>query len=187
MTMDIDRRDLLRKSALGALAFSVGGAELMLTPRQAKARDVPLSVLSEGEARALEAFGEVLAPGAGAGGIVHYIDSQLAKPPAESLLMIRYLGVAAPHDGFYKAGLAALDGLARARFDEDFAALGKDRATALVKEISGAVPDGWRGPPAPFVYFVVRADAIDVVYGTMEGFKKMGVPYMAHIEPPKGW
>ena len=27
----------------------------------------------------------------------------------------------------------------------------------------------------------------DVVYGTPEGFKKLGVPYMEHILPPEGW
>ena len=32
-----------------------------------------------------------------------------------------------------------------------------------------------------------RPDAIDVVYGTKAGFEQLGVPYMAHIEPPSRW
>jgi hypothetical protein len=33
----------------------------------------------------------------------------------------------------------------------------------------------------------VRADALDVVYGTPEGFDALGIPYMAHIKPEKPW
>ena len=32
-----------------------------------------------------------------------------------------------------------------------------------------------------------RSDAVDVVYGTPEGFAKLGVPYMPHIMPPTSW
>ncbi len=28
--------------------------------------------------------------------------------------------------------------------------------------------DGWQGPPGPFVYTVLRSDAVDVVYATVE-------------------
>jgi len=31
---------------------------------------------------------------------------------------------------------------------------------------------------------MVRSDAVDVVYGTVEGFERLGVPYMPHILPP---
>ena len=44
-----------------------------------------------------------------------------------------------------------------------------------------------RGPPAGLVYFVLRSDTVDVMYGTMEGYESLGVPYMAHIEPDKRW
>ena len=47
--------------------------------------------------------------------------------------------------------------------------------------------DGWQGPPGALVYFVLRSDAVDVVYGTMEGYQQLGVPYMAHIAPEKRW
>ena len=47
--------------------------------------------------------------------------------------------------------------------------------------------DGWQGPAAPFVYTVLRSDAVDVVYATMDGYAALGVPYMPHIAPTKRW
>ena len=47
--------------------------------------------------------------------------------------------------------------------------------------------DGWKGPPGPFVYTVLRSDAVDVVYATMDGYAMLGVPYMPHIAPTKKW
>ncbi len=46
---------------------------------------------------------------------------------------------------------------------------------------------GWQGPPGPFVYLVLRSDAVDVVYGTMDGYAALGIPYMPHIAPEKRW
>ena len=45
----------------------------------------------------------------------------------------------------------------------------------------------WMGPPASYVLFVLRADALDVTYGTPEGFESLGIPYMAHIMPETPW
>ena len=36
------RRGFVKGATLGALAFSVGGAEVLMTPNQARARNVPL-------------------------------------------------------------------------------------------------------------------------------------------------
>jgi hypothetical protein len=47
--------------------------------------------------------------------------------------------------------------------------------------------EGWQGPGGPFVYLVLRSDAVDVVYGTMEGYASLGIPYMPHIAPTKRW
>ena len=46
---------------------------------------------------------------------------------------------------------------------------------------------GWQGPPGGFVYFVLRSDAVDVVFGTVEGYEALGIPYMPHIMPEKRW
>jgi hypothetical protein len=34
---------------------------------------------------------------------------------------------------------------------------------------------------------VVRSDAVDVVYGTMDGYARLDIPYMAHIAPTTRW
>jgi hypothetical protein len=43
---EIQRRAFMKGAAIGALAFSVGGAEVMLTPRQAQAHNIPLRTLT---------------------------------------------------------------------------------------------------------------------------------------------
>src|SRR5437762_2625990 len=47
--------------------------------------------------------------------------------------------------------------------------------------------EGWQGPAGAFVYFVLRSDAVDVVYGTLDGYAALGIPYMPHIAPLKRW
>ena len=47
--------------------------------------------------------------------------------------------------------------------------------------------EGWTGRPGALVYAVSRADAVDVVYGTMEGYDALGIPYMPHIPPQMRW
>jgi len=44
----IERRDLIKGVAIGALAFTVGGTELLLTAREARAQNVPFST-AEGQ------------------------------------------------------------------------------------------------------------------------------------------
>ena len=73
----IERRDLMKGAGIGALAFTVGGVEALLTPRQARAQNVPFRLLKAKEAETIEALGETLVPGARAAGIAHFIDQQL--------------------------------------------------------------------------------------------------------------
>ena len=187
--MESSRRSLLAGSAagLGLLPFLLGGCTELMTPEEAKARKVPLRTLSEGEARTLERFGDVLLPGAEAAGIAHFVDPHLSVPAEDSLLMLRYLDVPPPYADFYRAGLAALDAYAQARFGRGFAGLEPGPATAIVGDIIKAQPAGWQGPPAPFLTFLVRSDAVDVVYGTRAGLEKLGLPVMAHLEPEREW
>jgi hypothetical protein len=104
------------------------------------------------------------------------------------MLMAKYLGLAPPLGPFYRGALAATRA-ALDRHDADAAHAG-DRvraAAALAAAMLGGTVDGWSGPPAGLVRFVLRTDAIDVVYGTPAGFDRLGVPYMAHIHPPSRW
>ena len=65
--------------------------------------------------------------------------------------------------------------------------LSADQRIDLVREIAQKNPPEWSGPPAPLFCFVTRSDAVDVYYGTQEGFARLNIPYMAHILPPKKW
>ena len=182
--IDQRRRRFVAAATIGALAYQVGGVDMLLTPADARMRGASLGILSAAEARALEALGECLMPGARAAGIAHYVDANLRRPSAESLLMLRYLDVLPPHSDFYRHGLMALDTASVRQHGKVFADLGENNATSLVAAIAGANPDGWpESPAAPLFYFAARGDAVDIVYGTRAGFEKLSVPYLAHIEP----
>jgi hypothetical protein len=177
----------MRGAALGALAFSVGGVDVLLSPREARAQSVPLKLLTADEHAALEALGDTLLPGAKDAGLAHYVDQQLSVPPGEALLVARALGVMPPYANFYRAGLAALDAASQKAHGAKFAALPQEKRNEFVEQFRQKAPEGWSGPPSPFFYFVSRADAVDVYYGTVEGFERLGVPYMPHIAPLKRW
>ena len=184
----VQRRLVLKGAALGALAYTVGGAEVLLSPREALAQGVPLKVLSPEERAALEALGDTLLPGAKDAGLAHYVDQQLSVPPGEALLIARAVGVMPPYANFYRAGLASLDASSQKLHGAKFAALPQEKRNDFVEQLRQKNPEGWSVPPAsPFFYFVSRADAVDVYYGTVEGFERLGTPYMPHISPLKRW
>ena len=181
------RRDVLKAGGVGLLTFCVAGCDFELTPREAREAGADLGVLTPHERTLLESLGDVLLPGCREEGFANYIDQQLGAGIADTMLMIKYLGVNPPFAPFYKEGLAALDELATARHRQGFAALSPDRATALVADLAAEKLENWRGPPAGLFYFVLRNDACDVLYGTRKGFAALGVPYSAHIAPPSPW
>lgn len=185
------RRSFIRDAGIGLLAFVAGGHKWLLTPAEARTADLPLRVLDASQVRTLEAFGETLVPGSVAAGLVNFIDHQLAAAPREQLLMIRYLGVEAPFTPFYASGLEALDAAASALYGMPFHRLEDSQRVDLTRQVAQATPDGWpdsgNAPAAPLFYFVLRSDAVDVVYGTRTGVERLGLPYMAHIEPPSRW
>jgi hypothetical protein len=181
------RRSFLRNTGVGLLTFYVSGCEVEMTPQEARARKVSFGVLSGTEVTTLDALGEILLPGSSAAGLSHFIDHQLGASIEDQLLMIKYLGVPAPLAPFYQGGLAALNGFSRTNKSQPFAELSQADQTELVGQFAQANPDGWQGPPGPFFYFVLRNDAVDVVYGTKDGIESLGIPYMAHIEPASRW
>jgi hypothetical protein len=184
---DIERRSFM-KGALGALAFTVGGAQVMLTPRDAHAQAVPFRTLTAGEVETLEAVGETIVPTARASGISHFVDQQLSIPAEEALLEARILNVRPPYANFYRAALGAIDRASQARNGgRKFAQLNATEAHDFVDAMRQNKIEGWQGPGGGFVYTLLRNDALDVVYGTMEAYAALGVPYMAHIAPTKKW
>lgn len=190
--MDRARRSVV--AGLSLLPFAVAGGTAWLSPADARERGIALTTLSPAEAALLERVGDILLPGAAAAGLSHFVDHHLGVPPAESLLMLRYLDVPPPYAEFYRAGLAALAAHAQARLDAANAQARLDAASGQARldaEMVGALmqasPDGWQGPPSPFLMFVLRSDAVDVVYGTRDGLAKLGLPVMAHVEPETEW
>jgi hypothetical protein len=185
------RRDFITHGAAAGgvclLTFTLSGCEARMTPAQARAAKVPFQTLTAGDVATVNALGETLLPGSAAAGLAHYLDHQLSGDPARSMLMIKYLGVSAPFDAFYRSGLRATETAARALYGTAFAELNSQQAGALVTQISAGHVDGWQGPASALFYFVLRSDAVDVVYGTQRGFELLGVPYMAHIAPPSRW
>ena len=184
---EIARRDFVRTATLGALVFSVGGAEVLLTARQARAQGVPFRVLEPQEAAVLEALGETLAIGARQDGVAHFVDQQLTVPPAHALLSLRVTEVRPPYVNFYRAALGGIDRASRALHQRGFAELDAGEQHDFVDRLRQNKIEGWQGPPQAFVYGTLRNDAVDVVYGTVEGFARLGIPYMPHILPERSW
>jgi hypothetical protein len=183
----MERRVFLKGAGMGVLAFTVGGGSVLMTPRDARAQGVPFRLLKASEAETIEALGETLVPGARASGIAHFIDQQVSVPPGEALLEARQLNVKPPFVNFYRAAIAAVDKASEAKSGRRFAALSATDQHDFVDLMRQNKIDGWQGPAGGFVYFILRSDAVDVVYGTMEGYESLGVPYMPHIAPDRRW
>jgi hypothetical protein len=185
--MAIGRRGFVKGATLGALAFTIGGMEVLMAPREARARNVPFRLLDARQGETLEALGETLVPQAREAGIAHYVDQQLSVPAHECLLQARIFNVRPPFADFYRTALATIDENSRKVFGRDFALLASADQHEFVDRMRQNKIEGWTGRPGAVTYAVLRADAVDVVYGTMEGYEALGIPYMAHIPPQKRW
>ncbi len=187
--MDMDRREFLRRGAGGAaltLAFGVGGSTLLLTPEEARARQLPWGRLGHSEGRALELLAEALVPGAIEAGVGHFVDHQLGVEPDDCMLIAKYFQVQPPYLPFYQSGLAAAGTLAEQTFTKTLPELDDAEFEQLVAQF--AHPDAKVGPMNMWLFYLcLRSDAVDVVYGTPKGFERLEVPYMPHIMPPEDW
>jgi Gluconate 2-dehydrogenase subunit 3 len=184
---NIGRRGFVKGATASALAFTVGGAEVIMSAGQARARNVPFRLLGSHEGDTLEALGETLVPQARESGIAHFIDHQISVPLQESLLQARIFNIRPPFADFYRAAIKAVDSGSGKMLGSDFAQLSTADQRRFVDSMRQNKIEGWTGPPGGLVYAVLRADAVDVVYGTIEGYEALGIPYMAHISPEKRW
>ncbi len=184
---DMNRRAFVQSAGLGALAFTVGGVEMLLTPSQAHAQGVPLRVLTLEEGNTLAAMGEALLPGARRAGVVNFVDHQLAVPAHESFLMARVANVQPPFVNIYRGGITAINKASQAQYGKRFEDISAAEQRSFIDAMRQNKIEGWQGPPGPFVYFLMRHDAVDVVYGTVEGIESLGTPYMPHIIPISRW
>src|ERR1700722_8948 len=184
---NIGRRGFVKGATLGALAFTVGGVEVIMAPGEARARNVPFRLLDAHQGDTIEALGETLVPQAREAGIAHFIDLQLSVPPGEALLQARILNIRPPFAEFYRTAIKTIDDRSRKIFGHDFAQLSVADQREFVDRMGQNKVEDWTGPPGALVYAVLRSDAVDVVYGTMEGYEALGIPYMPHIPPEKRW
>ncbi|HSA52792.1 MAG TPA: gluconate 2-dehydrogenase subunit 3 family protein, partial [Yinghuangia sp.] len=120
MRENITRKVFLRQAAgFGALLagtslVTVGAPPSTASPSSAE----PPAALEW--TRTIEAWCDLLVPGAADHGVVDFVTTQLAKKPDDALLGIRYFDWPPPWAGFYQAGANALDAASRARFGVPF-------------------------------------------------------------------
>src|ERR1700723_144079 len=157
---DIGRRGFVKGATLGALAFTVGGAEGIMAAKEARARGVPFRLLDAHQGETLEALGETLVPQARQAGIAHFIDQQLSVPPHESLLQARIFNFRPPFAEFYSPAIPTNDGPSRKIFGRNFAELSAADQRAFVDLMRQNKIEGWTGRPGALVYAVLRADAV---------------------------
>lgn len=172
------RRAAIHLSIAGTLA---GG----LTLGCSKSGPQPGESLTSQERAALAAVADTLVPGSAAAGVVDFVTSMLAEP--DPRICYRFAGFPIPPKAFYKLTLASLDDLSRAMTGKPLNALAPSECLRVVERLFEPNVDGWKGPPTSLVYFVLRSDAIDALYGVKEAYDHFDIPYMAHIEPPRSW
>jgi hypothetical protein len=85
---------------------------------------------------------------------------------------------------FYRAALTEIDRQCNGKPFAELSAAEQREFINLVRQNKHA---DWKGPPQGQIYGIFRDDAVDVVYGTVEGFERLGVPYMPHVLPTARW
>ena len=189
---DEARREFLRTSVASAVTLGLGS---VLSPAcgwvrggEKQERLAELAVLTTDEAAVYDAWCDQLAPGAAEAGVARYLDAQLSVPPAEAFLFLR-LFVNPPFEAFYRQGIAGIEQEVQERFGggSSFVALDETQQRQVIDVAVADQTVAWKSPPPSFFYFVSRADAVDVAFGTRAGFRRLNVPYLAHIRPPAPW
>ena len=181
------RRDFLVRAGYGVAAWSaLRQASPLAALAMKRPDDGPLRVLTEHQARVYDAWCDVLALGAAEAQVARFLDKHLGRSFHDTLLMAKYL-LNAPLGEFYLAGIAGIEQESGARHSRSFVELTAGQKKTVVDAAAKGSTVAWTDPPPPFFYFLSRSDAVDVVYGTLRGFRRLKVPYQAHIRPPRPW
>ena len=177
----------VKGASLSALVFTVGGTEIVVSAGEARARGVPFRLIHAHQGETLEALGETRCrrranPGSRTSSISssRYRRTNPCCRPASSTSARRSRSSTAPP-------LRLLMTPSRKLFGGNFAELSAADQRQFVDLMRQNKIEGWTGRPGALVYAVLRADAVDVVYGTIEGYEALGIPYMPHIPPEKRW
>ena len=122
-------------------------------------------------------------PGVHAGGILAFRRSaDIWARPREALLEARILNASVRLMGILYRAVPLVPSIAQAAPQTTtcgFAQLSIERTPRIRRPDAFVRFRRLAGPPGPFVYLVLRSDAVDVVYGTMDGYAALGVPHMA--------
>ncbi len=182
----MDRRHLLQAGG-ASLAMAATAPLSLFDPREARAQGTPFKVLSPDEVATIEALSDALVPGAREAGISHYIDHELASPSPR--LLLRFAQLRGPMAPYYHSALAAFAASMTAQGNGAFASLTPDAQHTVIEALRTGKIQPWDagGLPAPVFYGMMRNDGVDVVYGSVEGFKNLDIPYMPHIMPKATW
>ena len=175
--LGLSRRQAIRLSlALGATSVLLPGCG---------APTSSAGVFTDSEKQTLKTIGDALVPGADAAGIADFVSAMLAD--VDPMLCYRFVSFPMPPLDFYRKALSAIADLSVHLFGKAPGTLNAVQREALVTHMQSPNPRGWSGPPPALVYFVIRNDAADVVYGGEDAYARLDVPYMAHITPPGRW
>jgi len=172
------RRAAIRLSIAGTLA---GGLAFGCSKPGAQADEA----LTADERATLAAVADTLVPGSAAAGVADFVAAMLGEP--DPRLCYRFVSFPMPPKAFYKLTLASLDDLSHTTMGKTLNALAPSERLHVAEKLLAPNAKDWKGPPAALVYFVLRSDAIDALYGVEETYARLAIPYMAHIEPPRSW
>lgn len=172
------RRAAIRLSIAGTLA---GGLTFGCSRPGAQTEET----LTADERATLGAVADTLVPGSVAAGVVDFVAAMLGEP--DPCLCYRFVSFPMPPKAFYKLTLASFDDFSHATAGKPLAALAPSKRVHVVEKFLEPNVRGWKGPPTSLVYFVLRSDAIDTLYGVQQTYAHLDIPYMAHIEPPRSW
>lgn len=181
--MPLGRRQFIVGAA--AAAGSVGGSSVSFGTIGDQA-PVTYRTFTAHQAETYAAWCDLLAKGAAEAGVARFVDKYISEAYGDSLLLLRFFSDP-PLGDFYKAGIGGIDRESQARFGGAFVSLGRDQRLAVLEAAIQSKTQAWTDPNPNFFYFISRSDAVDVVYGTEQGFRALDIPYDAHIPPERTW
>lgn len=180
----MDRRHVLK---VGGASLLTAAAAPLFDPRKARAQGAPFKVLSVAEVATVEALSNAIVPGARDAGVSHYVDHELASTSPR--LLLRFAQLRGPLLPYYRGALGAFAASVKEQGKGEFSSLARDAQNAVIEAMRTGKIAPWdaKAVPAPVFYGMMRNDGVDVVYGSVEGFEKLGIPYMPHIMPKTTW
>jgi hypothetical protein len=179
-----------RQFISGAVSIAaVAGSMGICTPSFGASGDgqgAPYQTLSQSQADTYAAWSDLLVNGAADAGVARFVDKAISNPYVECLAMSRFF-VNPPLSKFYLAGIAGIDLESQTRFSGVFITLERDQQLTIVDAAIRSSTQAWHEPDPNLFYLMSRSDAVDVVYGTQQGFSNLKIPYLPHIAPTQPW